>query len=120
MDSQESTLPAGWSFGARRGAKGQPPVPDRRLQDGPGGCRVCAERTPDGGWRFAAWGPDRSAGWSYRDWSNGAARHWSGEEPRAHYARGELIPQPAVFYGFFASAAAARAACEAVLATAQR
>lgn len=92
-------LPPGWTAGA-----------DRRLLDGPGGVRVTAVKAGDG-WRFLAWGPDRSAGWDYRAWRDGRAPHWSGEEPAVHYPRGHSIPQPALLLGCFATAAEARAAC---------
>jgi hypothetical protein len=104
-----TSLPPGWSFGSRTRIKA-PPVPDRRLQDGPGGYRVVAVRAGDG-WRFMAWGPDRSAGWSYRDWRDGKCPHWSGQDPKTHYPRGESIPQPSLLLGVFTSASEARAAC---------
>jgi hypothetical protein len=58
-----------------------------------------------------AYGPNLSAGWDYRAWSNGSAPHWSGEEPREHYARGEHIAQPRAFLGVWESAQQAREAC---------
>lgn len=102
-------LPAGWSFGARR-RRTAGPLLDRRLLDGPGGCRVTAVRAADG-WRFMAWSRDRSAGWSYRDWQNGKIAHWSGMEPREHYPRGTSVPQPSELIGVYTTAAEARAAC---------
>lgn len=64
---------------------------------------------------YLAYGPDRSAGWSYRAWSSGSAPHWSGTEPKVRYALGEPIPQPPAFLGRFASADEAKAAVEAYL-----
>lgn len=104
-----TSLPPGWTFGFCKRVKA-PPVLDRRLQDGPGGCRVVAVKAGDG-WRFMAWGPDRAAGWDYRAWRDGKVPHWSGQDPRPHYERGESIPQPSLLFGVFTSAAAARAAC---------
>lgn len=74
------------------------------------GHRILAMRRADG-WAYLALGPDRSAGWSYRAWSSGAGPHWSGQEPREHYARGEHIPQPRESLGICDSPEAARDLC---------
>jgi hypothetical protein len=103
-------LPPGWTFGSRRVGRDQPPTLDRRLQDGPGGCRVVAVRVGDG-WRFVAWGPVVAPDWSYREWSNGRAAHWSGREPAVHYARGQAMAERSACLGIFATATAARAVC---------
>ena len=62
--------------------------------------------------RYLAYGPSRAAGWNYRAWSNGSAQHWSGQEPRAHYALGEPIPQPRALIGIYDDADQAKAAIE--------
>jgi hypothetical protein len=74
------------------------------------GHRVLACRVRDH-WVYLALGPDRAAGWSYRDWSRGEIPHWSGQEPKARYKVGERIPQPRVLLGRADSAEAARALC---------
>ncbi|MEA3641855.1 MAG: hypothetical protein VBE63_18240 [Lamprobacter sp.] len=64
-------------------------------------------------YRYLAYGPDRAAGWSYRAWSNGSAKHWSGQQPPIRYALGERIPQARELLGAFETAAEAKVACEA-------
>lgn len=87
------------------------------LQHSDTGARVakCGYQGADGAlaYRYLAYGPDRAAGWQYRTWSNGTAKHWSGTEPPIRYALGEPIPQRYPLLGVFDSAATAQAACEA-------
>lgn len=106
-----TALPAGWQTGFSRRVKG-PPLPDRRVLDGPGGARVVCMKAADG-WRYLAYGADRSAGWDYRRWASGEIPHWSGEEPKAHYARGETIPPDREYVGRFEEVATACRAAEA-------
>lgn len=71
-------------------------------------CRVGSQ------WRYTALSPDRrSDGWSYRAWANGSAPHWSGEEPKIHYAKGDRIPQPRDILGVSDTPDEARALCAA-------
>ena len=100
---------------------GEPPAPalpwargadNAPWWDAPTGHRVLALRAGSG-WCYFALGPDRSAGWDYRAWRNGTGRHWSGQEPKVHYARGEQILQPREFLGRADTAEAARALCAA-------
>lgn len=82
-------------------------------QDADSGHRVTAVRHGER-WRFAAWGPDRAAGWDYAAWRSGEGEHWSGEEPQEYYQAGERIPQRRTLIGVFDSAEQAREACEAI------
>ena len=87
------------------------------LQHRDTGARVakCGYLGADGAlaYRYLAYGPDQAAGWSYRAWSAGSAPHWSGQEPRIRYERGQAILQPRALLGVFDSAAEAKSACEA-------
>jgi len=80
-------------------------------QDSDSGHRVVACRCGEQ-WRYMALGPDRAAGWDYREWRDGAIPHWSGEEPKLHYATGELLPRRREWLGTYDTAEEARARCE--------
>ena len=88
------------------------------LQHAVTGARVakCGYIGADGvlAYRYLAYGPDRAAGWSYRAWSSGSAKHWSGTEPPIRYAQGERIEQPRPFLGRFDSAEAAKQAWDEI------
>lgn len=100
LSMAESTAGGPWAQGGRH------------FQEHASGARVVACKGANG-YCFLAYGPDRAAGWDYRAWRSGQIPHWSGEEPKARYRRGEAIPQPRAFLGAFDTAAAARACCEA-------
>mgnify|MGYP000157892908 CR=1 FL=1 len=53
-------------------------------------------------------GPLPFEGWDYRAWRDGRAPHWSGQDPKVHYSRGESIPQPSLLLGVFGTGAEAR------------
>ena len=91
------------------------------LQHAVTGARVakCGYIGADGAlaYRYLAYGPDRAAGWSYRAWSSGSAKHWSGTEPPIRYAQGEPIPQRYPLLGVYTSAKQAKGCCMAYTGT---
>jgi len=66
----------------------------------------------NGDTRYVAWGPDRTAGWNYRDWRDGRIPHYSGADPKPRYVLGERLPTPRVLLGVYPNFRDAAARCE--------